>query len=261
MTTTIFMIHGMWCGPWCWDNYRRVLADRGYRCLAPPLRYHDADPGAPPDPRLGTTTLQDYAADLEAEIRRLEAPPIIIGHSLGGLLAQILVARGLAQAAVLLTPAAPAGILALAPSVLKSFLSMLTIWGFWRKPIRPRLEEVVYSAYHLLPPAEQEATYARLVFESGRVASQIGFWFLDPTRGATVDEKKVTCPLLVVAGRLDRLTPAKVVRRVAAKYRPHATYREFADHGHWLLAEPGWRVVADQVADWLDTVVAAAPAK
>jgi len=80
------------------------------------------NPKAKPDDRLGTTSLLDYAEDIENEIRKLDAKPIIMGHSMGGLLAQILGSRGLARALVLLTPAAPAGIRSLTPSVMRSFL-------------------------------------------------------------------------------------------------------------------------------------------
>jgi pimeloyl-ACP methyl ester carboxylesterase len=252
MSKTVFMIHGMWCGPWCWENYHSFFTARGYRCLTPALRYHDIDPQAPPDPRLGTTGLLDYVSDLEQQIEKLQSRPIIIGHSLGGLLAQILAARIPARAAVLLCPAAPAGILAISPTVLKCFWSVHAKWGFWRKPMRPSFDEAVYGAFHLLPPEEQRANYARMVHESGRVATQIGYWFLDPGQASRVDEKKITCPILVVSGKLDRITPASVVRRVAGKYRQQATYREFADHAHWVLGEPGWQEVAGYVADWLE---------
>lgn len=182
----------------------------------------------------------------------MDCPPIIMGHSLGGMLAQILTARGLAQATVLLTPAAPAGILALTPSVFKSFWGVQTNWGFWRKPMVPSFEDAAYAVLNLLKPEAQQAAYAKMVPESGRVAAQLGYWFLTSTPASRVDEKKVTCPLLVVSGKLDRITPASVVRRVARKYFPHATYREFANQAHWVLGQPGWQEVADYVADWLD---------
>ena len=85
---------------------------------------------------LGTTSLLDYAVDLEKEIKTLESPPIIMGHSMGGLLAQILGSRGLAKALVLLSPAAPAGINTLKPSVLRCFITGFTKYGFWRKPLK-----------------------------------------------------------------------------------------------------------------------------
>jgi pimeloyl-ACP methyl ester carboxylesterase len=252
VTRTMVMIHGMWCGPWCWGNYRRYLEERGYRCIVPALRHHDVDPEAEPDPALGITSLLDYAADLEGEIERLGEAPILVGHSMGGLLAQILGSRGRARALVLLTSASPAGINALTPSVIRSFWSTLTRWGFWRRPHRPTLAEAVYSMLHLLPENEQTATHERFVHESGRAAAEIGFWPFDARKAARVDTSRITCPMLIVAGREDRITPASVARKVARRYATIATYRELAGHAHWVIAEPGWKEVAGLVGDWLD---------
>ena len=89
MTETVLMIHGMWGSGAYWENWANYFEDRGFHCLRANLRHHGGDPAAPPHPELGTTSLLDYAQDLEEEIRRLASPPIIIGHSMGGLLAQI----------------------------------------------------------------------------------------------------------------------------------------------------------------------------
>jgi pimeloyl-ACP methyl ester carboxylesterase len=97
MTETIFMIHGMWGGPWCWKNYKQFFETKNYRCVTTTLRHHDMDPKDLPDPQLGTTSLIDFAEDLEYEIRQLATKPILMGHSMGGLLAQILGSRGLAK--------------------------------------------------------------------------------------------------------------------------------------------------------------------
>ena len=126
MAETIVMIHGMWGGRWAWENYKRFFEQKGYRCVTPTLRFHDMDPNETPNPQLGTTSLLDYAEDLEKEIHNLDTMPILMGHSMGGLLAQILGSRGLAKALILLTPASPRGILALKASVIKSFWSTLT---------------------------------------------------------------------------------------------------------------------------------------
>lgn len=251
MPDTIVMIHGMWGGGWYWQDYRRVFEAQGYRCLAPTLPYHDVDPRSAPDPRLGKASLLDYAAALEREIRSLDAKPILLGHSMGGLLAQILGARGLARALVLLAPASPAGILALTPSVMRSFWSVQTKWGFWRRPMRQTFGEAVYAMLHLLPASQQKEAYARFVYESGRAACEIGYWLLDQQNASRVDESKVTCPVLVIAGTEDRITPASVVRKVARKYRTVATYKEFEHHAHWMVGEPGWQEVAEYAAGWL----------
>ena len=209
------------------------------------------DPRGVPDQRLGTTSLLDYAGSLEREIGELGLKPIVMGHSMGGLLAQILGARALAKALVLLTPASPSGIRALTPSVIKSFWSIQTTWGFWRKPMRQTFDEEVYSMLHLLPAKEQKETYDKFVYESGRAACEIGYWLFDLRGASKVDESKVNCPVLVLAGAHDRITPASVVRRVARKYKDVSTYEEFESHAHWVVAEPGWQEVAEYVAGWL----------
>lgn len=256
MTETIFMIHGMWGGPWYWENYSRLFEKEGYHCVTTTLRYHNMDPKDAPDPQLGTTSLADYTEDLEQEIRQLGVKPIVMGHSMGGLLAQILGSRGLAKGLVLLTPASPAGVMALTPSVMKSFWSVLTKWGFWKKPMRQTFSGAKYAMLHLLPPDQQKETYAKFVYESGRAAAEIGFWFLDSKGASKVDESRVTCPVLVVAGAEDRITPASVVRQVAKKYKTVSTYKEFESHAHWVVGEPGWQEIAEYAAGWLGQVSA-----
>ena len=83
MTETIFMIHGMWGGPWYWGNYKSFFEKEDYRCVTTTFRFHDMDPKELPDPQLGTTSLLDYVRDLEKEIHQLNAPPILMGHSMG----------------------------------------------------------------------------------------------------------------------------------------------------------------------------------
>ena len=252
MAKTIFMIHGMWQGPWCWDNYSGFFQARGYRCIPATLRHHDMDPQATPPPQLGTTSLLDYAGDLEEEIRQLDEKPIVMGHSMGGFLAQVLGSRGLATALVVLTPAAPAGIMAVKPSVIRSFWSVLSKWGFWRKPVRQSFEGAEYATLHLLSPEERRQVYDKCAYESGRAVSELGLWLLDPSGASRVDEPQVTCPVLVVGGAEDRITPVSITRQIAEKYSSVCTYKKFADHAHYVLAEPGWEEIAAYVYGWLE---------
>jgi len=251
MNETIVMIHGMSCSAWVWENYKKFFKQKGYRCITPALRFHDMDPNDTPNPQLGTISLLDYAEDLEKEIHNLDTTPILMGHSMGGLLAQILGSRGLAKALILLAPASPHGILALKPSVIKSFWSAITRWCFWRKPLRPTFDEAVYSTMHLLPAEEQKGNFDKFVYESGRATFEIGLWLFDSHGASKVDESKVTCPLLVIAGAEDRITPASVVHKVANKYKAVSTYKEFPNHAHWVLGEPGWQEIAEYASDWL----------
>lgn len=251
MTGTIFMVHGMWAGPWCWDKYKDFFEKKGYLCVTPALPYHDVNPDDPPHPKIGTASLIDYADFLEAEIKKLAEPPIIMGHSMGGLLTQILAARGLGKAGILLSPAAPAGIIALAPTVVYSFSACLLTWAFWRKPFKPSFDKIVYSVLHQTPVEDQKDYYKKMVYESGRVIAEIGFWIFDNNRAATVDESKIKIPLLITSGGQDRITPAKVVKKVADKYKAVSTYKEFEGRAHNVIGEPGWEDVAGYVYGWL----------
>jgi len=120
--------------------------------------------------------------------------------------------------------------------------------------MRQTLSEMVYAMMHLLTVEECRQLYDRLVHESGQAACEIGFWFLDRRGASRVDNAKVTCPVLVIAGSQDRITPASVVRKAVRKYGAVSTYREFANHAHWVVGEPNWEEVAEYVADWLDQV-------
>ena len=246
----IFFIHGMWGTGAYWKNHADFFEKRGYQCSATTLRHHETA-GGKPNPEVGALSLLDYAADLERELRAFREPPIVIGHSMGGLLTQMLAARGLASKAVCITTASPRGILALRLSVIRSFFTHFIRWGFWRKPYLQTFGEARYSMLHLLTPEKQRQVYETFVHESGRAAYEIGLWLLDPSRASEVDESRVTCPMLVIGAARDRITPASVVRRVARKY-PQATYLEYPDHAHWIVDEPGWEKVAEDILTWIE---------
>ena len=120
--------------------------------------------------------------------------------------------------------------------------------------MRQTFNEAVYSALKLLPLEEQNKVYELSVYESGQAACEVGFWFLDRKHASRVDENKVTCPVLVIGAEKDKITPPSVVRRVANKYKAVSTYKEFPNHAHWVIGEPGWQEVAGYVADWLKRV-------
>jgi alpha-beta hydrolase superfamily lysophospholipase len=66
-----------------------------------------------------------------------------------------------------------------------------------------------------------------------------------------VDESKVTCPVLIVAGEEDRIHPISVTRKIAEKYKAVATYKELSGHAHWVIGEPGWQEIAEYIEAWL----------
>lgn len=256
MSKTIFMIHGMWGSGDIWKGYKDYFEAQGYRVIAPTLRLHGEQYITAAPQELGKVSLLDYAADLEKDIRALDEKPIIMGHSMGGLLAQILASRGLAEKLVLLTSASPAGVLALQPSSIKTFASVLTSWGFWKKPMRLTFEEAKYGIFGLLTPEQQVEEYAKFSFESGQAAAEIAFWSLDKNKATRVDAKGITCPILIVAGGQDRIAPVAVAKQIAKKYQKtnnDVTYKEFKHFAHAIHQQEGWQEIAGYAADWIRT--------
>jgi pimeloyl-ACP methyl ester carboxylesterase len=246
------LIHGMWATSDVWRKWRTVLDGRGWQTEAPTLRHHDAPPLAPPA-ALGATSLLDYVGDLETRIRALPEPPVIIGHSMGGLIALLLCARGLAAKGVLLAPAPPAGVIAIRPSNLLAFSRIQLNWGWWRKPHRPTLAETLSHTFNTTDAAEAKPLYDSFVHDSGRALFEIALPWLDRRKAASVDPADVTVPLVFVATDKDRLTPAGVVRRSALRFDRVSTYRQYANQGHWVLGQPGWEEIARETVAWLES--------
>ena len=120
--------------------------------------------------------------------------------------------------------------------------------------MRQTFKEAAYSMLQLLTVEEQKEVFSKFVYESGRAGAEIGFSFLDRKRATRVDESRVTCPVLVIGASQDRITPVSVVRKIADKYKTVSTYKEFANHAHWVIGEPGWQEIAEYVSDWLARV-------
>lgn len=226
------------------------LEGLGYRCIAPTLRYHDIQPGEQPDPRLGTVSLADYVDDLCQLIDELEEKPIAIGHSMGGLIVQMLAQKNKLAGMVLCAPAPPSDIPALSWGGIKSFAGLISQWGFWRKPHRPSYESMVYSSLQLIPEDQRKHYYDQVVYDSGRAVVEIALPFLDGKKTTRVDETNVTCHSLVLAGGQDCLIPLKAIGKVANKYG--AKFKVLEDQTHWLVVEPGWEQAAAVIERWLE---------
>lgn len=200
---------------------------------------------------MGETSLLDYVADLERMIVGLPEKPVVIGHSMGGLLSLLLCARGLARAGVLLTPAPPSSVIAIRLSNLMAFARIQTRWAWWRKPHRATRAEALAYTFNTADPALGAKEHSAFVHESGRVLFEIALPWLDRSKATTVDPRCATAPLLFVGAQNDRLVPPNVVRRTARRFQHVSDYIEFDGQGHWVLGQPGWERVADQAESWL----------
>ena len=146
----LLLIAGLGYGLWMWHKMIPRLAEH-FQVIA----FDNRGAGETDKPE-GPYSVQMLAADTAGLLEALEIESaMVMGHSMGGLLVQILGSRGLGKALVLLTPASPYGIMALKSSVIRSFWSGFARWCFWRKPMRQTFAEAAYSTMHLLPAEEQ----------------------------------------------------------------------------------------------------------
>jgi pimeloyl-ACP methyl ester carboxylesterase len=250
------MLPGAFSGAWCFANLRRHFEAAGWTVLTPELRYHEqgsGHPGQPPDPRLARTGLSDYVADLRRGIEVLGQPPVLLGHSMGGLLAQLLAARGLARAMILLTPAPPWGLLPSSETEIAAAMGLMSLGSFWDQSLTADFEIAAETSLSCLTPPRQAEVFAQFVPESGRALFESLFWMFDLGRASYINAVNVDCPVLAISGGRDRVISPATVRNIADKYRDLATYLEFGEMGHMLLLEEGWGAVASACSDWLET--------
>lgn len=251
MARPIVLIHGMWCSGATLATLRGYLQRRGHEVHTPDLPQHQ--PGRE-NPAVGALSVMDYRAFLEDYIRqqKFAQAPILIGHSMGGLLAQQLAATVNPFALVLLTPASGRGILALSLSNIVAFLKVLLTWGWWRKAHKPSAARARASLYNGVAPVHQDRIYKTLCTESGRAVFEIGFWPLDTGRATAVDHTAVKCPVFVVSAGQDKLTPPGVVQKVADLY-PGAAHRYYAERSHWVIDDEDTERMANDIASWIQS--------
>jgi len=257
----VVMIHGAFCAGWAFESWCALFKSKGYDAYAPDLRHH-GDEGEPPQ-ELGQTSMLDYASDLEIFLDELDEEPILVGHSMGGLLAQMLAARRPVRALVLLAPSAPWGVLPATPFEYASAQALYLAGDFWNRRLWPSHWIAAANALDNVPENERQAVLDRFVPESGLATFETMHWALDLKRATQIDPRDVACPILCIAGARDRVNSPGTVRSVASRYRGRARYEEIAGHSHWLIGEPGWEKIAALSLDWLDEVLASesAPAR
>jgi non-heme chloroperoxidase len=246
----VVMIHGAFCASWAFEHWRAIFEAHGYAVHLPVLRYHDR--GSKPPRELGTTSLLDYADDLAKLLAKLGEPAFLVGHSMGGLLAQMLAARCDVRGIACLAPSAPYGIMPSTHFEIASAQALFFAGDFWNQPLKPDKWIAEQNSLDLLAPAERDAVFAQFVPESGLATFEIMQWGLDTKQASLVDAAKVKCPVLCLAGTRDKVNPPGTVYNIAQRYRKLATFEELPNHSHWLIGEPGWEKIAQRVLYWFD---------
>jgi pimeloyl-ACP methyl ester carboxylesterase len=234
----LLFVHGLGHGAWCWEHWLEAAAAAGYPAYAVSLRGHGRSPG-----RLRTARLSEYVADVVATAESLPGPPVLVGHSMGGLVVLQALTRYAARAGVLVAPApAHTAVSALAAIARQHPLDALRIVAGGSLPLRAEY------LFEELPADEARRHTDRCAGESAVAQYQLLFHL--PPRRALGNP-----PLLVLATPDDHLIPVRAVRATAARYG--APLREFPGMGHDLMLDTRWREPFEALEAWLRAVIPA----
>ncbi|MEV5692635.1 alpha/beta hydrolase [Micromonospora globbae] len=254
---TVVLIHGLWMTPRSWEHWVDRFTARGLRVLAPAwpgmegeVEQLREDPTPIAGQRLGRI-VDHYART----IRGLMRPPIIMGHSFGGLVTQILVGQGLGAAGVAIHPAPIKGVVKLPLSTLRSGFSILRNPANRHRAVPFTQDDFHYAFGNTMSRADSDRAWERYAVPgAGHVLFESVFANLDPNSAAEVDTRRDDrAPLLLIAGGADHVIPPGVVRSNAALYtksRALTAYHPFPGRSHFTVGQDGWEEVADYALDW-----------
>jgi pimeloyl-ACP methyl ester carboxylesterase len=256
----VLFIHGLWIHTTSWEAWEELFQQAGYQTLAPgwpgePASAEDAR--ANPDSVAGVG-IDDVVEHYAGVIRDLDAPPILVGHSFGGMIAEKLLGQDRAAACVAIDAAQIKGVYALPVSALRATLPVFKNPRNKSRSVMLTEDEFRYAFGNAVSEDESSALYARWAIPSpGRPlfeAASANFSFHSP---AEVDTKNPSRgPLLLVMGGLDHTVPEAVTKSTAKQYRHSPAITdvfEFPERGHSLTIDSGWREVAQQCLTWLET--------
>jgi pimeloyl-ACP methyl ester carboxylesterase len=241
----LLFVHGAWHAAWCWDeHFLDFFAEMGYRAMALSLRGHGTSPTARP---LRSCSIADYVDDVASVADDLPTPPVVIGHSMGGLVVQKYLESHSAPAAVLLASVPSSGGLGTMlrmtwrhpASTTRALLTGNSLRGVAKTPEQCR--ESFFTAS--TPESKVVDCHTRLQQESARVI-RVDFALLSRPR-----PKRVSSPVMVVGASDDGVFTTKEQRATAHAYRTEAEI--VPDMGHDMMLEPGWSDVAERMNGWL----------
>jgi alpha-beta hydrolase superfamily lysophospholipase len=201
---------------------------------------------------LGVTEIVDH---YEGIVRGLDRPPVIMGHSFGGLVTELLLDRGLGAAGVAISPAPVRGVLRLPPTQLRAAFPVLANPANRNRTVELTPKQFHYGFTNTMAGDEARAAYDRYqVPGPGRVIFQAAFANFNPRAATKVDfHKDDRPPLLVIGNDQDHTVPASVSREAAERLgrsKAVVDYREFAGRPHFTAGAPGWEGVADYALEW-----------
>jgi pimeloyl-ACP methyl ester carboxylesterase len=251
----IVLVHGMFMTPLCWEHWVARYERAGRPAIAVAWPGREAAPSElrakHPDPGLGQLTLTDVVEHVASVIGKLPEKPLLIGHSMGGLIVQLLLQRELGVAGVAIDSAPPVGVFSAAPSFLKSNWPMIDPFASIHEPHMIRFEEFSYAFANTLSPEAQHAAYERYMVPESRGVPRESLG-----HEGHIDFRAAHPPLLLLAGGADHIIPAGLNRSNVEHYHSSSGLTEFKEYpgrDHLTILEDGWEELADFALGWMDS--------
>jgi pimeloyl-ACP methyl ester carboxylesterase len=254
-TKNIVFVTGAFVTNACWDEWRTYFENKGYTTVAPawPFKNGTAEQlrnRQPNDTDLAALTLEEVIDHYASIVSSFPEKPIVIGHSLGGLITQIIVNRDLAAAGVAIHSVPTLGVFPYEFSFLKAGWKSLGLFTSLKKTYLMSFKDWQYAFVNTMPLNKQKEAYEKFTIPESKTVARGGL-----TSAAKVDYKKPHAPLLLTSGSTDNIIPAHLNNRNYKRYVQNGSvlnYKEFENRNHFVLGQPGWEKDADYVLDWLN---------
>jgi pimeloyl-ACP methyl ester carboxylesterase len=255
---TIVLVHGLWLTPRSWEGWIDRFQKAGYNVLAPswPGLEGEVEAVRKNPSALKGLKLKTVVDHYDRIIRKLDSPPIIIGHSFGGLITQMLIDRGLGSAGILVDSAQTAGVPVLPFVTIRATLPILGNPFSYNRTTSLSPKQFNYAFTNELDAVESKKVYDRYSIPAANaILWDAALALLNPNGSSKVDYKKSDrAPLLFIAGSNDHLAPPAINKANLRKYVKNSTavtdYREFPNRTHHTVGQKGWEEVADFVLQW-----------
>lgn len=255
---TIVLVHGLWLTPRSWEGWIDRYQKADYNVLAPSWPGLEGEVEAirkDPSPLKGLK-LKTVVDHYDRIIRKLDAQPIIVGHSFGGLITQMLIDRGLGSAGILLDSAQTAGVPVLPFATIRATLPILGNPFSYNRTTSLSPSQFNYAFTNELDAVESKKVYDRYSIPAANaILWDAALALLNPNASSKVDYKRNDrAPLLFIAGSNDHLAPPAINKANMRKYVKNSTaltdYREFPNRTHHTVGQKGWEEVADFALNW-----------
>jgi pimeloyl-ACP methyl ester carboxylesterase len=253
---TIVFIHGLWIHSSSWQPWMELFKQKGYETLNPPWPGDSptvAECRSNPQP-IANRGVVEIADSYAKVIGKLAEPPVVIGHSFGGLLAQILLGRGIAAAAIAIDPAPIKGVWQLPLSALRASLPVLGNPFNINKAISLTFGQFRYGFANAVPEAEARELYERWTIPApARPLFQAAMATVAGSETKVNTDNTTRGPLLITGGSSDHIAPPILGQASLKKYNTSVKteFKLFEARGHSLIVDHGWKEVAEYGAQWL----------